>query len=1387
MKKSHITRRAASLLLALALCLGLVPSAFAAQPTEYRDPAEHWLQGGSRTNELDANAVLTHETFYCPVCGMTTSFSVWRTPEYARDGQTALTRNVLYSDGTMTDGESKGRVLDGIPGVDAYYTGYHWTKSMCDNCGTLNSNGGTDGYGFDRNVYNLYDCAAEFMQNLSESVSVEYVDGTYHKVTTTGGEYCVFCFGTRHTENTVLERHDLHTDITAQPANQRFAVTTHCHDCEYSKTSYVAAKAVVADYYGVVDGQPHTLTVSDLSESGVSTAIRYGYSANSCTLTSAPNYTEEGQYAVYYQIAYTYGGESMTENGVAYVWLRDESECGCGCGEKDCDCGGASGCGGTSCCSNVCGDNHNFTLVESVSATCAQLGYDRYVCVNCGKVEKRNYTAAIGHAYQSVLIREADCETEGKVMEICRNCGDVKVTYTAKGEHEYATYTVAATCTAPGYTVKECAVCGDRHVTDVTAANGHSYVSRVTPPTCTTGGHTLHFCTVCGDSYIDNYTEATGHSWGEGTVIKDATCLENGVIEYQCSACGLTRLEDYAESDVHSSAHARAVTLPTLSNVGTPISTISVAAPATATVTAAASTGSGHTYIGTVTAPTCAERGFTTYTCIICGDSYVSDFTAALGHSYTATVTAPTCTTLGYTTYTCSRCGDSYRSDYVGTLAHDYRAAVTAPTCTEGGYTTYTCSLCGGSFVTDYTAALGHDWQAPVILASSTCNGAGVLEYDCSRCEAHYHEAISATGHNPGPAADCINPQTCLDCGAVLAPATGHNYRAAVTPATCGKMGYTTYTCANCGDSYRSDYTEALGHAYTAAVTPATCTERGYTTHTCARCGDSYVDDYTEATGHRLDEGKILSTAVCEHEGVIQYFCRDCDYTELETIPATGHAPGAAATCTEAQVCDLCGKELAPATGHKPGDWIVDKQPTTAAEGSRYKECEVCHVKLETETLAKLYMTATTDTHGEAVVGGYFVTVTDTASVGPVANATITLNKDGAISVCLPDGRLLDYAAQTTVTVQQNADGKAAVPGLALTITDGNGSAATDTTNGKGQFTAPAASGSTNADGRAVIGYTNDDGKRMTLALLIVDADTGRPIKGASLSVARSGKLFVTLPAGVDLDDNNRIAFLIVDSAKKPVIGLTVSVSNDLSRSASGETGADGRLTVPEIVVTVTERHSAFINGYPDGTFGPSRSMTRSEAAAIFARLLADKKGDTIRNNVTTRFEDVAPGAWYAGYVQYLYGYRVAYGVSETEFAPDREITRAEFTAMAVRFYREYFGAAATGLKADAFDDVARDSWAYDAIEAAAAYGWVVGYGDGTFKPSQQIARAEAVAIVNRLLGRVADRDYITDNRRTINSFSDMTPAHWAYWDVMEAANPHTAEILNSAESWKTK
>lgn len=1073
------------MLLTLTLCLSLIPTASAAQQNSYHDPVEHWQQASNRTNELDVNSIVTHETFYCATCRENTDFTVWRVPEYTRSGETALNRNVKYSNGMCIDEVTVGSLDTGVPGENAYYTGYHWTKSVCSRCGDWNSNE-TNGapYAWDKNIYVLHDCAAKFYLDLPETVTHEYVDSKYHRTVTKGGTYCCFCYGTNYEKSSVLERHDMETETLPQPAHGRFAAVEKCRLCDYTCYDYTAAKAVVASYYGVADGQPHTISVTDLSEAGVRTAIRYGNSADSCTMTSAPNYTDEGQYTVYYEITYTCDGVDMTENGVAYVWLRDDTtdengNCGCGCSNPNCGCQNKH-CNGNCCTDKGCGENHKYILLDSTKAGCTTLGYDRYLCTECGKIEKRDYVDSLGHAWQGIVVRDATCETDGKLLELCSRCGQMKQTATPKGEHSYEVYTVAATCTSPGYTAKECSVCGDRHIEDITPAIPHDYKAHVIEATCDAEGKTIHRCDGCGSSFVTDYTEALGHSWDKGTLVTNATCTGEGVMEYRCTRCGCHRLD-----------------------------------------------------------------------------------------------------------------------------------------------------------------------------------------------------ADPADGHIPGAPATCTAPQLCTRCGAVMEKALGHDYKSEVTAPTCTEMGYTTNTCSRCGDTNKSNYTE----------------------------------------------------------------------------PA----------------------------GHKPSDWIIDKEPTTDSEGSKHKECTVCGEKLEAQPIEKIYNSATTDSKGEAVVGGYLVTVTDTDTKNPVANAAVALHKDNSISIRLPNSRLLDYADQTTVTVQLVKD-KSAVPGMNIAVTDKNDNYASGKTDKAGQITVPTGSGKTNEDGKVTTGYEDADGDRWTLTIKVEHTDTGRPIPNAEIAIGKTGNITVKLPDGTDLDKNHRVTVTVTDHKKNPQENKNIIVKGDLSQTAKGKTDQDGKLTIPEI--EERERHGTYILGYTDGTFGPSRSMTRAEAAAIFARLLAEKNGDTISTVANTRFTDIPAHAWYSGYAKYLNNNGVTYGKSKTIFAPDDAITRAEFTTLAVRFFDVYGdGDAEIMEQYKDFNDVSDGYWAAAYIKAAAKHGWINGYGDGSFRADDEVNRAEVVTIVNRLLGREADENYIADNLRKLNTFPDVSRKHWAYYAVMEAANAHTA-ILGDSESW---
>ena len=351
----------------------------------------------------------------------------------------------------------------------------------------------------------------------------------------------------------------------------------------------------------------------------------------------------------------------------------------------------------------------------------------------------------------------------------------------------------------------------------------------------------------------------------------------------------------------------------------------------------------GHDYTAVVTAPTCTKDGYTTYTCTICGDSYVVDQVAALGHQYKAVKTAPTCEKKGYTTYTCT-CGDSYVADEIAALGHDYTAVKTAPTCETKGYTTYTCA-CGDSYVADKVEALGHHYTT--VVTKATCETDGFTTHTCERCGDVYKDStVAAYGHDFTTVTvepTCTQPgsitKTCGNCDKTSREeisALGHSYEKVVTAPDCEKKGYTTYTCA-CGDSYVADevaalghrYTEevtnptcetagsvkytchcgdsyeeqlaALGHSHNAVVTAPTCVASGYTTYTCA-CGDSYVADEVAALGH--DYNTVVTAPDCENAGYTTYTCSCGDTYVADEVAALGHDYDAVVTAPE---CETAG------------------------------------------------------------------------------------------------------------------------------------------------------------------------------------------------------------------------------------------------------------------------------------------------------------------------------------------------------------------------------------------------------------------------------------------------------------------------------------------------
>ena len=393
----------------------------------------------------------------------------------------------------------------------------------------------------------------------------------------------------------------------------------------------------------------------------------------------------------------------------------------------------------------------------TIAPTCTKQGYRWHHCSLCDDYYTDEYVNPTGHTYDSGVTVEPTCTVRGYITYTCTACDNFyREYYGEPSGHKYETVVTAPTCTEQGFTTYTCTVCDYSTIGDNTEATGHSVDSwEVTAqPTCTKVGTEKGICTVCDEEVVQTI-KSLGHDLGELTVEYEATCTKDGRKSQQCSRCGSKKnietipatghnFGDWIEpEDAVCGQYCRYESY--CSKCG--FKTVKDAKPE-------------HKYESTVTAPTCTEMGYTTYTCK-CGDTYVSDYVDVdtNKHSFTSKITTPaTHTTNGVITYTCL-CGNTYTEETAKTPEHTYNSIVTAPTCTEKGYTTYTCE-CGDSYVDDYVDVTGHTYKA--VETAPTCTEKGYITYTCE-CGNSYVEDIDSTGHN-----DIHNDGICDNCGTKL-------------------------------------------------------------------------------------------------------------------------------------------------------------------------------------------------------------------------------------------------------------------------------------------------------------------------------------------------------------------------------------------------------------------------------------------------------------------------------------------------------------------------------------------------------------------------------------------------------------------------------------------
>ena len=404
-------------------------------------------------------------------------------------------------------------------------------------------------------------------------------------------------------------------------------------------------------------------------------------------------------------------------------------------------------------------------------------------------------------------------------------------------------------------------------------------------PTCTETGTIRYTASaeVDGTTYTTTLgtaaLSATGHTEAEAVSenVADATCTEDGSYEsvIYCSVCG----EELSRETVTVEA-------------------------------------TGHSYEETsAQEATCAEDGYITYTCSVCGDSY-TDIVVTTDHDYVISITSSTCTENGSILYTCSVCGDSYEV-VIPASEHTQGEAVveneSAATCTEDGsydIVVY-CTVCGEEISRQAVGveAAGHSYDDGTVTTEPTETEDGLMTYTCTVCGDTYTEAIPATGTGDGE-------DTESECE--------HDYHVAacILKNQSYSSAYFVLSCSICGDTVQldADILEEIAQ-------DPTCTE----------------------------EGSVKYTATAEYNG--QTFTEELG---TEALPATGHTEGEAvteneveATCTEegsydsVVYCSVCGEELSretvavEAAGHSYGEpewtWEDDYSSATAVF-----TCEAC-------------------------------------------------------------------------------------------------------------------------------------------------------------------------------------------------------------------------------------------------------------------------------------------------------------------------------------------------------------------------------------------------------------------------------------------------------------
>lgn len=354
----------------------------------------------------------------------------------------------------------------------------------------------------------------------------------------------------------------------------------------------------------------------------------------------------------------------------------------------------------------------------------------------------------------------------------------------------------AASTVASVATDMKNAVAAINAVNLVCAHNSTKVVGAV-PATCVSKGQSgTVYCAYCDNYKIEDSYETTinpnNHTGLTTLEAKDATCTETGLTEGQkCTACGkITVAQEIVNKKPHTEVVDQAVAATCTTTGLTEGKHCSVCK--TVLVAQTVIPAKGHTPAEPVREheqdSTCTATGSydEVVYCSVCRAEIrrTKKTIDKKAHDYKSTVTAPTCTEKGYTTYTCSACNDTYKDNYTNALGHNMQVVdgtAKDATCTEAGKEAdKKCSRC------EYTEP------------GATIDAKGHIEEVIPAVEATCTTAGSTAGTK------------CSVCGVIIVapetiPAKGHSYNY-----TYNDDDTHTKVCKNCNESKTESCTNEL-------------------------------------------------------------------------------------------------------------------------------------------------------------------------------------------------------------------------------------------------------------------------------------------------------------------------------------------------------------------------------------------------------------------------------------------------------------------------------------------------------------------------------------------------------------------------------------------------